>query len=72
MFFLDFQSGTGTGDEYMQAISDDAGETWTPVRPSGIPGRGNPAICLEDGRILCVYGSRGDPGGIWILIVPSY
>jgi hypothetical protein len=61
------RAGRGTGDEYAQANSDDAGETWTPIRPSGIPGRGNPAsmLSLEDGRILCVYGSRGDPGGIY-------
>jgi hypothetical protein len=57
---------------YYQANSDDSGETWTPAMPTPIPGHHNPAslVSLADGTVLCVYGSRGDPSGIYV--VASY
>ena len=64
---------TGAGHFYYQATSDDGGETWTPARPSGIPGVNNPAsvVQLADGTLLCVHGSRRDPGGLYVIASPD-
>ncbi len=61
-----------TGPLYYQAISDDEGHTWTMATPTPIPGHRNPAslVTLLDGTVLCVYGSREDPSGIYV--VASY
>lgn len=61
-----------TGPAYYQANSDDGGETWTPAAASPIPGFHNPAslVTLADGTVLCIYGSRQDPSGIYV--VASY
>jgi hypothetical protein len=60
------------GPMYLQALSDDDGRTWSPPIPSGIPGRANPAslLPLQDGTVLCIYGSRHDVRGIYV--VASY
>jgi hypothetical protein len=57
------------GDQFFQAISDDAGDSWSPAKPCGIPGRGNPAslLTLEDGTVLCVHGARQDPAGMYVV-----
>lgn len=61
-----------SGPEYYGVISDDDGHTWSEPRLTGIPGRANPAclVCLPDGTVLCVYGSRHDVRGIYV--VASY
>ena len=61
-----------TGPLYYQVISEDGGQTWTSPAPSPIPGHRNPAslVTLPDGTVLCVYGSREDPSGIYV--VASY
>ena len=58
-----------TGPEYYQALSDDGGETWTTARPSSVPGHGTPCslVQLESGTVLCVYVSRLDPSGIYVV-----
>ena len=58
-----------TGPEYYQALSEDGGKTWTPARPSSIPGHGTPCslVQLASGTVLCVYVSRGDPSGIYVV-----
>lgn len=58
-----------TGPEYYQALSEDGGETWTPARPSSIPGHGTPCslVQLESGTVLCIYVSRLDPSGIYVV-----
>ncbi|MEN8253921.1 MAG: exo-alpha-sialidase [Verrucomicrobiota bacterium] len=59
-------SRTYAGDEHTlyQSISKDGGLTWSDPVDSGM--RGSPAqmIRLRDGRILCTYGYRLDPGAI--------
>jgi len=61
-----------SGPEYYQSNSGDGGETWTPARPTGIPGHIVPCslVTLRDGTVLCVYGSREDPCGLYA--VASY
>jgi sialidase-1 len=58
-----------TGAEYYQALSDDGGETWTPARQSSVPGHTTPCslVQLPSGTVLCVYGSRLDPSGIYVV-----
>jgi hypothetical protein len=57
------------GDQFFQAISDDAGDSWSPAKQCGIPGRSNPAslLTLEDGTVLCIHGARLDPGGLYVV-----
>jgi sialidase-1 len=61
-----------TGNVYYQSNSDDGGETWTPAQPTPIPGHYNPACLavLPDGALLCIFSSRADPSGIFV--VASY
>lgn len=61
-----------SGDVYYQTNSDDGGQTWTPASPTPIPGYYNPACLtvLPDNTVLCIYSSRGDPCGIYV--VASY
>ena len=58
-----------TGPEYYQSLSDDDGETWTPASPSTVPGHTTPCSLLQipSGTVLCVYGSRLDPSGIYVV-----
>lgn len=70
------------GATYYQSLSDDGGATWSPARPSSVPGMSNPAslLTLPDGTVLCIYGARpreampyaprDDFGGLYV--VASY
>jgi sialidase-1 len=48
------------GEPYYQSVSEDGGQTWSPPRPSPIPGMCNPAslVVLPDGAVLCIHGAR--------------
>lgn len=61
-----------SGPTYYQVLSDDDGETWTEPVSSEIPARANPAslVSLPDGAVLCIYGSRHDVRGMYV--VASY
>lgn len=62
-------SPIGEGGVFWQTFSDDGGDTWSPARRSAIPGTRNPASLVElaDGTIICVYGWRGDPAGMYVI-----
>lgn len=44
--------------------SDDGGVTWTDPLRTGIWGYPAHLLKLRDGRILCAYGYRREPGGV--------
>jgi hypothetical protein len=60
------------GPTFWQSNSVDDGRTWSQPAPTVIPGRANPAslVVLPDGTILCIYGSRHDVRGLYV--VASY
>lgn len=60
---------TRPGSPYYQVTSDDAGETWSRPAPTAIPGFRNPVslVQLDDGRVLCIYGAREDPAGMYVV-----
>ncbi len=61
-----------TGPRYYQVTSEDGGQTWTSPVLVSIPGHRTPAslVTLPDGTVLCIYASRQDPSGIYV--VASY
>lgn len=58
-----------SGPTFYHTRSDDDGHTWTEAVSSGIPGRANPAslVVLPDGTILCIYASRHDVKGLYVV-----
>ena len=70
------------GLTYYESLSDDGGVTWSPARPSAVPGMSNPCslVTLPDATVLCIYGARpreaapyaprDDVGGLYV--VASY
>jgi hypothetical protein len=50
-------------------LSIDQGETWTPLRSTGIMGQSTALAALPDGRALLVYNQRkhGEPG-VWLAV----
>jgi hypothetical protein len=66
-----WQVGYAKGQEFPNpyALSSDGGETWTPVRSTGIWGQSISLGALPDGRALLVYNQRkhGEPG-VWLAV----
>jgi sialidase-1 len=58
-----FHEPTGTTRSTPYALSRD-GQPFSKPRPTGLKGQTAKVICLEDGRILCVY-RRNDQPGLW-------
>ena len=57
---------------FYQAHSDDGGKTWSPYRDTGIWCHGSSPLdmlLLEDGRVLCTYGQRREPYGIYACLL---
>lgn len=50
--------------------SDDEGRTWSKPEPVAIPSLGCPPhlLALDDGRVICTYGTRKSPGVIGICV----
>ena len=64
---IDFEK-TQQVEGFARLLSDDGGETRTPARPSSVPAYMTPCSLVElpNGTVLCVYGSRLDPSGIYV------
>ena len=57
---------------FYQAHSDDQGKTWSPYRDTGLWCHGSSPLdmlLLEDGRVLCTYGQRREPYGIYACLL---
>ena len=54
-----------------QAISDDAGRTWTDLHETPLWGHPAHLLSLGDGRLLCSYGYRRPPFGILACLSPD-
>lgn len=54
----------GNGDAYLyRSYTEDQGQTWSPPKPTPIPGSPANMIRLSSGKILCVYRHIGYPAG---------
>ncbi len=62
------------GSDYENAfvISNDVGETWSPVVSTGIRGQSVALAPLPDRRVLMVYNPRKvDPRGVWLAVAST-
>jgi len=60
----------GTNDDLPNhwSVSSDQGRTWSPPRPTNLPGQVCSPIPLPDGRVAAVYNHRRDPHGIRVAV----
>ncbi|MSP13215.1 MAG: exo-alpha-sialidase [Chloroflexi bacterium] len=52
---------------HIQCNSDDSGQTWSTPVHTNVPGLNHPCVMQElpSGDILCIYGTRQDPAGLY-------
>ena len=59
-----------SGGYFFMTVSDDGGASWSEPKRTNIFAFGNPAdlIQLNDGRVVCTYGRRRPPYGVFLAV----
>ncbi len=59
-----------SGGYFFMTVSDDGGASWSEPKRTNIFAFGNPAdlLQLNDGRVVCTYGRRRPPYGVFLTV----